>query len=48
MKGRVEHTGHVLHHPTRILVDYWLLGPAAVVSVGEGAPCDPGKDNDIA
>jgi hypothetical protein len=48
-KGGAElsHTGHVLHHPTRILVDHRLLRPAAMVSVGKGVPCDPGKDNDI-
>jgi hypothetical protein len=45
--GRI-HTGHVLLHPSRVVVDYGLLrraAAAAVVPVGEGAPCHARRDN---
>lgn len=50
------HTGHVLLHPSRVVVDYGLLrraATAAVVPMGEGAPCHarsddyPGKAHDV-
>ena len=42
--GDVQVTGHVLLHPARVGVDDGLLRPAAVVPVGEGAPCQPHED----
>jgi hypothetical protein len=47
--GRI-HTGHVLLHPSRVVVDYGLLrraaaAAAAVVPVGEGTPCHARRDD---
>lgn len=39
-----NHTGHVLRHPVRILIDCRLLRPP-VVAVGESAPCGPRDDD---
>ena len=41
----IDRTGHVFRHPIRVRIDDGLLRPAAVVSVGEGAPCYPAEYN---